>query len=188
MKKIAIYTRVSRKHQSTDKQIKNLRDYCSRMGYRVYDYYNDVCSGLKDSRNEFNRLMEDVRLKKIDSVMVWKLDRLGRSLQHLLQILQELKNKNIGFISVTQNIDTSTATGKLMFDIIGSFAEFESSLISERVRAGKERSKIKQGRKNLKINKYEVMQLKQEGYSLREIGSKLNVSYGTVNNVLKGVS
>ena len=185
--KVAIYSRVSTKDQRTETQTENLKEYCKRMTYEIYGIYEDKGqSGLKDSRPEFNRLMNDVRLRLFDAVVVWKLDRIGRSLQHLLHILQEFKNKNIDFVSVTQNIDTTTASGKLMFQIMGAFAEFESSLISERVRAGKEKSKIKQGRKNKGVNLKKVLELKKEGLSLRQIAGQTKVSYGTIYNLLKG--
>lgn len=139
--KVAIYCRVSTDDQNPENQKNILVGYCERLGYEVFRVYIDHCSGLKDSRPEFNELVNDMRLRLFDAVLVWKLDRIGRSLQHLLQILQEMNNKKIGFICLTQNIDTTNASGRLMFHIIGAFAEFESSLISERTRAGMARAK-----------------------------------------------
>lgn len=139
--KVAIYTRVSTEDQEPENQIKALKDYCERMQYDIHNVYVDKCSGLKDSRPQFNLMQGDMRLKLFDAILVWKLDRIGRSLQHLLQLLQEMQNKGVDFISLTQNIDTTTATGKLTFQIMGAFAEFESSLISERTKAGMSRAK-----------------------------------------------
>ena len=182
---VGIYARVSTTEQNVDMQLKELREYCKRMNYGVFQEYVDVgISGSKESRPQFNNLLNDMRKKRFDAVLVWKLDRIGRSLQHLLQILQELNYKNIGFISYNQNIDTTTASGKLLFQIMGAFAEFEREIIRERVKAGKAKSKIKQGRKRLKINKNELLKLHKSGKSLRNIGSTLNISYGTVRNIL----
>lgn len=83
----------------------------------------------KTSRPQFNLFMEDMRRRLFDAVLVWKLDRMGRSLLHLLQIMEELKSKNIDFISYHQNLNTTDSTGKLLFNIIGSFAEFERDII-----------------------------------------------------------
>ena len=186
--KVAIYARVSTSEQNVDMQLQELREYCSRMNYDIFQEYVDIgISGSKESRPQFNKLLDDMRKKKFDAILVWKLDRIGRSLQHLLQILQELNYKNVGFISYNQNIDTTTASGKLLFQIMGAFAEFEREIIRERVKAGKAKSKKKQGRKPLKINKMEVLRLHREGKSLREIGSTLKISYGTVRNILNSV-
>jgi DNA invertase Pin-like site-specific DNA recombinase len=141
--KAAIYARVSTDDQDPENQVSQLKDYANRMGYDIHDVYVDKGeSGLKDNRPAFNEMLKAMRLRMFDLVLVWKLDRIGRSLQHLLQILQEMQNKNIGFCCLTQNIDTTTAAGKLMFHIIGAFAEFESSLISERTKAGMLRAKL----------------------------------------------
>lgn len=185
MMRVGIYARVSTNEQNVEMQIKELKDYCDRMQYSIFDSYVDIGeSGSKESRPQFNRLLSDVRKKKFDAVLVWKLDRIGRSLQHLLQILQEFSNKGVGFISYNQNIDTTTASGKLLFQIMGAFAEYEREIIRERVKAGKRKSKKKQGRKPLKINKIQVLRLHREGKSLRDIGSNLGISYGTVRNIL----
>jgi len=138
---VALYVRVSTDDQKPENQVHELREYCLRSEYTVHDVYIDKCSGLKDSRPDFNRMIDDMRLKRFDAVMVWKLDRIGRSLQHLLQLLQEMKSKKVDFICLTQNIDTTTASGKLLFSMMGAFAEFESSLISERTKAGMQRAK-----------------------------------------------
>jgi DNA invertase Pin-like site-specific DNA recombinase len=184
--KIAIYVRVSTQEQNPDMQLKELRDYCKRMDYGIYKEYVDVgVSGSKTSRPQFNLFMDDMRKRLFDVVLVWKLDRMGRSLLHLLQIMEELNSKNIDFIAYNQNINTMDATGKLLFNIIGSFAEFEREIIRERVLAGKRKSTIKQGRKPLKINKYEIQRLRKDGKTLHQISDELGCSHVTVHNILK---
>lgn len=184
--KVAVYVRVSTYEQNPDMQLAELRDYCHRMQYTIYKEYIDVGeSGAKTSRPQFNLFMEDMRKRLFDAVLVWKLDRMGRSLLHLLQIMEELKAKNIGFISYSQNLNTTDSTGKLLFNIIGSFAEFERDIIRERVIAGKKKSTLKQGRKPLKINRFEVLRMREEGKTLKEIGNKIGCSYGTIYNLLR---
>lgn len=189
--KVGIYARVSTKEQDIDKQVDELVDYCKRNNYDYELFVDKGISGSKESRPQFNRLMDDVRLKKIDLVMVYKIDRLARSIQHFLKIIQELKNKNIGFISITQPIDTTSSTGELLMNILACFAQFERNLIKERVKLGKNRSKKKQGRKNKKINIKTILELKRKGLSTYKIAEEYNkrhkpfISHMTVYNVLR---
>ena len=134
--KIAIYCRVSTEEQDADKQEFLCREYCKRNNFKIYKVYKDVISGSKESRPKFNQLLEDLRHYKFDAIIVTKLDRLGRSLQHLLSLFDEFSNKGIHFIATTQNIDTSSPTGKLQMQIMGAFAEFERNIISERTKEG----------------------------------------------------
>jgi len=139
--KVAIYSRVSTDEQFADKQVEALLEYCSRMGYEVFDSYVDVISGGSTSRPEFNRLLDDMRRYRFGCVMVTKLDRMGRSLAHLLSLIDEFKKKGVNFIATTQNIDTTTATGNLLFQVMGAFAEFERNIISERTKEGLKKAK-----------------------------------------------
>lgn len=132
--KVALYARVSTNQQDLEIQTNQLKDYALKMNYDVYDYYCDIISGNKDSRPSFNLLLEDMRKNKFDAIVVTKLDRIGRSLQHLLSMFDEFNKRGISFIATTQNIDTSTSAGKLQMQIMGAFAEFERNLISERTR------------------------------------------------------
>jgi DNA invertase Pin-like site-specific DNA recombinase len=134
--KVAIYCRVSTEEQNTDNQEKMCRQYCERNEYIIYNVYTDVISGTTSSRPAFNKMLEDMRNYEFDTILVSKLDRIGRSLQHLLSIFDELQRKKINFIAVTQNIDTTTSAGKLQLQIMGAFAEFERNLISERTKEG----------------------------------------------------
>ena len=134
--KIAIYCRVSTDEQHADKQEDICLEFCKRHGYEVFHVYKDIISGWSTSRPSFNKLLEDMRKYKFDCVMVTKLDRLGRSLQHLLSLIDEFNKKGIKFIASTQNIDTSSAAGRLQMQIMGAFAEFERNIISERTKEG----------------------------------------------------
>lgn len=146
MTRCAIYCRVSTIDQNPMNQENALREYAEREQYDIYKVYTDKTSGSKQSRPALNKLMFDARARKFNVVIVWKLDRLGRSLKHLLQITQEWNKKDIDFVCITQNIDTTNSTGKLVFHILGAIAEFERELISERTKEGL-KTAAKKGRK-----------------------------------------
>ncbi len=139
--KVAIYCRVSRQDQFVDKQEDICREFCKRHGHEVYKVYKDVISGTTLSRPSFNKLLEDMRHLRFDAIFVTKLDRLGRSLQHLLSLIDEFNNKGVHFVAVTQNIDTTSASGKLQLQMMGAFAEFERNIISERTKEGLRKAK-----------------------------------------------
>ena len=140
--KVAIYCRVSTEEQSASKQEDTCRNACERMeNCEIYKVYTDIISGTTTStRPQFNQLLEDMRAYRFDCVMVTKLDRLGRSLKHLLGLFDEFQSKGVNFVAVTQNIDTISSTGKLQMQILGAFAEFERNLISERTKEGLKRA------------------------------------------------
>ena len=138
--KVAIYCRVSQKEgQDIEKQEKACLEACERQNHTVFKVYKDKISGTVSSRPAFNQLLEDMRHYKFDAVMVTKLDRVGRSLKHLLSLFDEFKSKGIHFIAITQNIDTSTSIGNLQLQIMGAFAEFERNIISERTKEALQR-------------------------------------------------
>ena len=134
--KVAIYCRVSTKDQDITKQIRICEAFCTTKGWEVFKTYEDTISGTKSSRPSFNQLLIDMRRYRFRAVVVTKLDRIGRSLQHMISIFDEFKSKHVEFVAVTQNIDTTTSIGRLQWQIMGAFAEFERNLISERTKEG----------------------------------------------------
>jgi Site-specific recombinases, DNA invertase Pin homologs len=132
--KVAIYARTSTEEQHPENQVNELKEYAQRCGHEVSGVYVDYISGAKESRPQLDLLMQDARQKKCEAVLIWKLDRLGRSLPHLIHILEEWHNRGIGLICMTQNIDTTTPAGKLVFHIFGAIAEFERELVKERIK------------------------------------------------------
>lgn len=134
--KAAIYCRVSTEDQHSDKQEGICREYCTRNNIEIYKVYHDTYSGKTANRPSFNILLDDMRHYRFNTVIVTKLDRMGRSLQHLLSLFDEFNKKGVNFIASTQNIDTTTSTGKLQMQIMGAFAEFERNIISERTKEG----------------------------------------------------
>jgi len=147
--KAAIYCRVSKDEQNPENQEAILREYADSHNYVVYKVYTDVITGSKSSRPELNNMLFDARKKLFTLVIAWKLDRLGRSLKHLINITEEWYKIGVDFVCVSQYIDTTTAAGKLTFHILGAVAEFETELISERTKAGFYRDKdgVLRGRK-----------------------------------------
>jgi DNA invertase Pin-like site-specific DNA recombinase len=135
--KVAIYCRVSTETQDVINQEKICREYAERNHIEVYRVYTDAnISGAKSLRPAFNDMLRDMRLMRFNCIMVTKLDRIGRSLQHILSLFDEFSRLGIHFVACTQSIDTSSAGGKLQLQIMGAFAEFERNIISERTREG----------------------------------------------------
>ena len=187
--KTAIYARVSTKDQKTEQQMDELRAYCSRSGIEtIEEYIDEGISAFKKCRPAFNRLMEDIRKKKIDTVIVWKLDRLSRSLKELISTIEYFKDNNVKFISYSQSgMDTSTSTGKLLFNLFGIIAEFEHDLISERTRLKLDYLK-KNGKilgRPIKIDPFMVRKLRDRRLSLSAIARQLSCDPSTVSKLLK---
>ena len=136
MEKVAIYARVSTLEQNPENQLIELRDYATRKGFKIHQEYVDYISGAKDSRPALNDLMMDARTHRFDTVIFWKVDRLGRSVSHLTQIVKEWENLGINFIVTSLGMDTSTPSGKLVFGIFAQVAEFEREIIRERINLG----------------------------------------------------
>ena len=133
--KVAIYVRVSTNDQDVAVQEKLCREYCERLGYDIFKVYADTgVSGVKDSRPAFNDLLRDMRLMRFNTIMVTKLDRIGRSLKHILNLFDEFFALGVHFIATTQQIDISSPAGKFQLQMLGAFAEFERNIISERTR------------------------------------------------------
>ena len=139
--KVAIYARVSTSEQRLNTQFFLLREFCQRENFHNVVEYSDKASGKDDRRPEFNRLLTDMRANKINCVVVYKLDRIGRSLKHLIVLLEEFASKKVEFISITQNINTTTPEGKLFLNMLCVFAQYERELIVARTISGLERAR-----------------------------------------------
>jgi DNA invertase Pin-like site-specific DNA recombinase len=137
----ALYARVSTEAQTTDNQVLELRDYASRHGWTITEYIDHGVSGAKESRPALDCLMADARRRQFDLVLVWRLDRFGRSLRHIVTALDELHARGVSFVSLGEGIDLSTPAGKLQLHILAALAEFERGRIRERIHAGLSRAK-----------------------------------------------
>lgn len=187
----AIYARVSTtgQGQSPEMQVRELREYCERRGWQIASEYVDAgISGVKNSRPELNRLMVDAHRRRFDAVVVWKFDRFARSVSHLLRALETYNALGVAFVSLSEQIDTSTPTGKMVFTVLGAVGELERSLIAERVRAGlrNARAKGKQlGRPRVAVDAAQIGRLRTSGLSWRAIARQLDVSVGTVHATIQ---
>lgn len=170
--KVAVYARVSTFDQKPENQVQELRKYAKRRGFKIVHEYIDYASGAKESRPAIDQLMRDARAGAFDVVLVWKLDRLGRSLQHLIQVIAELKKLGIDFITSTQEIDTTTASGRLVFHIFGAIAEFERELIRERIFIGIARAKHEGKHTGRPKGSLDKKPRRTSGYLLRWSGGK----------------
>jgi len=188
--KAAIYARVSTldKGQDTEVQLRDLRSYAQARGWIIAGEYIDKGqSGAKDRRPALDRMLKDVRKRKVDLVLCWRLDRLGRSLKHLILTLDELQSVGVGFVSYNENLDLTTSTGRLMFQLLGAFAEFERNLIKERVKAGLANAKAKGaklGRPSPEFDEAELLRLRGNGVTIRGIAEKLNLRKSFVHKTL----
>jgi putative DNA-invertase from lambdoid prophage Rac len=191
--KIGIYGRISTldKGQDPEMQLKDLRTYANARRWKVFGEYVDVGeSGAKDRRPQLDRLMDDARKRRIDGILVWKLDRFGRSLKSLVITLEELRDLGVQFVSYTENLDFSTPAGRAMANLIGVFAEFERDLIRERVKAGIQNAKskgIRVGRRPLINEKLlrTIKDMRHRKISIRGISKKLGVSKSLVHKSLQ---
>lgn len=168
MKKVAIYARVSSNDQNIETQLLSLRDYCKRVGYNITDeYIDDGFSGKDENRPSFERLLADMRTDKIDCIVCYKLDRIGRSLKHLLNLFEEFSNRKISFVSLSQNIDTNTAEGRMFLKMLMVLAEYERELIVSRTQEGLKRA-VRQGKKlGRPSGSKDVKRRRKAGYLLR---------------------
>jgi DNA invertase Pin-like site-specific DNA recombinase len=188
-KTVAIYARVSTDKQKVDMQLGELRQFAARSGWTIYkEYIDQSFTGANTNRPAFLDMMEAARKRKFNVLLVWKLDRLSRSLKDLINTLDELGSCGIDFVSYDNNLDTSTPTGKLVFQIVGAVAEFEKDIIRERVIAGLANARLKGkrlGRPPKAAALYEQARImRSEGLSFRKIGKQLGVDEGTIRKRL----
>lgn len=182
--KIAIYARVSTSGgQDPEMQLRELREYCQRRGWDIGREYVDVgISGTQEKRPELDKLMVGALRRHFDVVVVWRFDRLARSVSHLLRALENFRSLGIEFVSLSEQVDTSTPTGKMVFTVLGAVAELEKSLIVERVKAGLRNARAKGkklGRPRKLANANAINQLRAQGATWRAVGTALGVSAAT---------
>ena len=191
--KVAIYARVSTNEQTTENQVRELTEWASRAGHKIVAIYDDNgVSGAKgrEYRKEFDKLLRGAVRREFDLVAAWSVDRLGRSLQDLIGFLQDLHGAGVDLYLHQQALDTTTPSGKAMFQMMGVFAEFERSMISERVKAGLARAKGNGktlGRPKVSIEREaKILDLRSQGMGMLAIGKALGIGTSTVQRVVKG--
>ena len=192
MKRIAIYARVSTDKQTCENQLQELRVIAERMNYTIVaEFVDNGISGMKtrQDRPALEQLMKSATQRKFDMVMCWSIDRLGRSLQNLVEILNELQAMKIDLFFLQQGMDTSTPSGRMIFSVFGAIGEFERNLIRERVIAGQRRAVangVKIGRPS-KMNeglRSAIQLLREKGMGIKQIARELKVGVGTVYSIL----
>jgi len=189
-KRVAFYLRVSTGEQTTENQRRELEQVAKRSGWQVVEIYEDAgISGAngREKRPAFDKLLKDASRREFDLVAAWSVDRLGRSLQHLVAFLGELHALKIDLYLHQQGIDTTTPAGKAMFQMMGVFAEFERAMIQERVKSGLARARAsgqRLGRPPVAAGKRaEVLKLRQAGMSVRNIARTAGLAPGTVQRI-----
>lgn len=177
MIRAAIYARVSTLDQSPENQLFALHEYVKARGWRAVEFSDHGVSGTRDRRPGLDAMMALARRRKVDAVVVTKLDRLARSVRHLVTMAGELDALGVHLVVTDQALDTSTPSGRLLFHVLGAIAEFERALIVDRVQAGIRRAKaqgVHCGRPRIHaVNVEAVAKLRAEGLSLSEIGRRL---------------
>src|SRR5712692_2056591 len=169
----ALYSRVSTAHNGQDPEVQSreIREYCQRRGWQVVTEYVDLgISGAKEKRPQLDKLVADAHRRRFDAVVVWRFDRFARSVSHLLRALETFRALGIEFVSLSEQVDTSTPTGKMIFTVLGAVAELERSLIAERVRAGLRNARAKGrrlGRPRKIVDARRIARLRESGASWR---------------------
>ena len=194
-KTVAIYARVSTGDQTADNQLIELRQVAERMGWVIVEEYLDQgISGSKDrkQRPAYDQMCSAIVQRKFDVVMAWSVDRLGRSLQQLVALLMDMNAKGIDLYLHQQGLDTTTPTGKAMFQMCGVFAEFEQAMIQERVKAGLERARS-QGKtlgrpRTSSTVEQQIKDARQQGKGIRKIASELGIGVSVVQRVVHSSS
>lgn len=188
--RVGIYCRVSTDRQSIDTQLLPLKAYAKSRNFVITGQYKDVAvSGAKDRRPGLDALTKAARSREIDIVLVARFDRFARSVSHLVRALEEFQSLGVEFISLNEQVDTSTAMGKMVFTILGAVAELERNIIVERINAGISRAR-KQGkilgRPPAIFDRVEAVRLHLSGVGVRGIAERLGVNRETVRKVLLG--
>jgi len=188
--RVAIYARVSTKDkgQDCDLQLRELRAYAAQRGWEIIGEYVDKgVSGSKDSRPQLDRLMLYAKQRKLDTILVWRLDRFGRSLKHLVTAIADLEAVGCAFVSLKDGFDLTTPSGRLMFQVVGAMCEFERNLIRERVKAGIANAKAKGravGRRRSYVDTAALAMMRSQGKTIRECADALGVSRSLVHKTL----
>ena len=188
--RVVVYARVSTREQTAENQLQDLRRYAGARGFEVVGEYVDVgVSGAKERRPGLDQVMALARARAVDAVVVAGFDRFGRSLAHLVRALEEFRHLGVGFVSLREQLDLSSPTGRVMFAVIAAMAEFERELIRERIQAGLRRARAqgkRLGRPPRVYHRDRVLPLRQAGKSIRTIAQELEISRRAVQRALRG--
>lgn len=192
MKRVALYARVSTGGQTVENQLRELNEVGARLGWEIVEQFVDRgISGAKGrgGRPALDRLMKAVIQGKVELVAAWSVDRLGRSLQDLVTILNELRERRVDLYLHQQGLDTGTPSGRAMYQMLGVFAEFERAIIVERIKSGMARARAQGKRLSrpliAEMAQEKIRDLRSRGMSVRQIAAEVGVSKSTVQNYAK---
>jgi DNA invertase Pin-like site-specific DNA recombinase len=181
--RVGLYCRVSTQGQTAENQLLALRSFATARGWTVIEFVDSGVSGATEKRPQLDALLAAVRARKVDVVACVKLDRLARSVRHLVALSQELAALGVDLIALDQQIDTTTPAGRLLFHVLASISEFERDLIRDRVLAGLKRAKaqgVRLGRPRAAVDVLRARAMLAEGKSLRQVAKALHVALATL--------
>ncbi len=184
-RRAAVYVRVSTNDQEVENQLAELRKYVKACGWEAREYVDEGVSGASEQRPALDELLRNARRRRFDVVVCWRLDRLGRSLKHLITLLDDLQALGVAFVSLAEGIDATTPAGKLQMHILGAISEFERARCAERVRAGLARVKRegrRLGRPPVQVSRKAIESVR--GLPVREAARRLGLSRSTAHRVL----
>lgn len=188
--RVAVYLRVSTDKQKNENQEQKLIEYCKRKEYTIVAEYRDVISGRSTSRDSRDQLLEAATLGHFDTVLVWKLDRWSRSIRDLYATVDHLTAHNVKFVSATEEIDTNTTAGELLFNILGAVATFERAMLRERIKSGLDRvrsegKKLGPPVKTTPAQQARIIQMRKDGRSIREVAKTMQLTRSRVEEAIK---
>jgi DNA invertase Pin-like site-specific DNA recombinase len=187
--RVALYARVSTTDQKADLQLDGLRQLAEQRGWTIVEEYVDHgVSGTKDRRPALDKLMADARRARFSVAAVWRFDRFGRSLRHLVTALDEFRDLGVQFVSMQDAIDTGTASGRMLYGVIGAMSQFEAELIRERTIAGLAAAKrrgVHLGRRRVRFDLDKAVKLRGQGQSYERVAAAPGVSVGTIHTALR---
>jgi DNA invertase Pin-like site-specific DNA recombinase len=194
MKRAAFYVRVSTVDQNPQTQLRELREYAERRGLTVapdHEFIDHGFGGAKARRPALDRMLDDARRRRFDTLIVWSCDRLARSTKHFLQVLDELDSCDVQFVSLREAFDTSGALGRAFLGIVAVLGEMERALLIERVRSGMARARAEGrqiGRARLDVNREQVVRDRRCGMSLTQVAKRHGISRASVCRLVKEAS
>jgi DNA invertase Pin-like site-specific DNA recombinase len=188
-RRVARYIRVSRSDQNPSLQLDETARVIAARGWDLVDTCTDHgISGSRDHRPELDRMLKDAKQGRFNTLLVWRSDRLFRSLRHMVVTIEELAARGVDFVSVTAPVDTTTPQGRLLLHLVSAFAEFERQVLIERTKAGLDAARRRGkriGRPPVFVDVCGALRLRKRGLTVREIAARMHVGYGTLHRALR---
>jgi DNA invertase Pin-like site-specific DNA recombinase len=187
----AAYLRVSTDRQDLEVQLPEIREHVIRRGWELVATYSDIASGAREDRASFRRLLADAAKRKFDVIVVQRFDRAARSVKQLVESLEHLRRCRVAFVSIKEDIDTSTPAGELIFHVMAAIGQFERALIGDRIRSGLARARAlgkALGRPRAQVSHDQVLALRSQGLSYRAVARRLHISPALAHRLTRAMS